>query len=420
MRIKNNSKIFAEYLIETYGENAIELYWSENNTLSPYNYTSRSQKKVWIKCQNNKNHPDYEITTGNFYSGNRCPYCKGKRVIREESFGFWLEENNMFKYWGEKNDKNPYTYSTRSNKKFWAKCPDVEYHPEYEVSFDKFYSGKRCPYCAGQKVVKRDSFGQYLEDNNLIKFWGDKNVLSPFEITIKSNRTIWMKCENTDYHEEYMVVCNKYIIGIRCSYCANHKVHKNDSLGVLYPESINIWSENNEKTPYDYKPKSRKKVFWNCDIHGEYERTISLNTILSFRCPQCTAERTESIIQEKTRVYLNELGYNMVHEHNCTIIPKNPKNKQNMPFDNEVVDLKLIIEVHGRQHYELIGGSFKWLKDLTPEQYLHKRKLYDRYKRFIAHVNGYHYLEIPYWEFDDDTYKQTILNKIELIRIKGE
>ena len=31
-------KTLGEYLIETYGENAIELYWSEKNTLSPYDY----------------------------------------------------------------------------------------------------------------------------------------------------------------------------------------------------------------------------------------------------------------------------------------------------------------------------------------------------------------------------------------------
>jgi hypothetical protein len=420
MRIKKNSKFFGDYLIEIYGDNAIKLYWSENNALSPYNYTARSQQKVWIKCQENDKHPDYEITTGNFYSGNRCPYCKGNKVIKEESFGFWLEQNNMFEYWGNKNDKDPYTYSTRSNKKFWAKCPNVEYHPEYEVSFDKFYSGKRCPYCAGQKVVTQDSFGRYLENNNLIQFWGDNNELSPFEITVKSNRTIWMKCEKTNYHKEYKVVCNKYVIGVKCSYCGNHKVHKNDSLGVLYPESINVWSNKNKKTPYDYKPKSRLKMYWKCDVHGEYFREISSSTIKDFRCPQCTAERTESIIQEQTRVYLNELGYNILHEHQCKILPKNPKTGMWLPFDNEVVDLKLVVEVHGRQHYELVGGSFHWLKDLNPEQYLHKRKLYDRYKRLIAHINKYEYLEIPYWEFDDDTYKQTILDKIESIRIKGE
>ena len=91
-----------------------------------------------------------------------------------------------------------------------------------------------------------------------------------------------------------------------------------------------------------------------------------------------------------------------------------------MPFDNEVPELKLIIEVHGSQHYKELTGKCSWTGNLAPEQYLRKRKLYDRYKRLIAHINKYEYLEIPYWEFDDDTYKQTILDKIESIRIKGE
>jgi hypothetical protein len=131
-------------------------------------------------------------------------------------------------------------------------------------------------------------------------------------------------------------------------------------------------------------------------------------------------DRSRSFLQEKVRLCLNELKYTILHENQCSIVPKNPKNKYSLPFDNEVAELKLIIEVHGQQHYNEIRGESNWLKDLTPEQYLHKRKLYDRYKRLIAHINKYEYLEIPYWEFDDDTYKQTILDKIESIRIKGE
>ena len=63
-----------------------------------------------------------------------------------------------------------------------------------------------------------------------------------------------------------------------------------------------------------------------------------------------------------------------------------------------------------------------WNKlNITPEQQLHKRKLYDRYKRFIAHCNGYYYLEIPYWTEKDESYKRLIDYKIFRIinKMKG-
>ena len=120
------------------------------------------------------------------------------------------------------------------------------------------------------------------------------------------------------------------------------------------------------------------------------------------------------------RLYLSEhFKYELRHEHNCSIVPITPKSysgNNTLPFDNEVVDLKLIIEVHGLQHYDKISYSSIWnKKNLTPEQQLHKRKLYDRYKKFIAYCNGYFYLEIPYWTEKDESYKQLIDNKINEI-----
>jgi len=48
-------------------------------------------------------------------------------------------------------------------------------------------------------------------------------------------------------------------------------------------------------------------------------------------------------------------------------------------------------------------------------QGLHKQQLHDRYKKYIAYINGYQYLEIPYWTEKDESYKQLIDDKIEEI-----
>jgi hypothetical protein len=103
-----------------------------------------------------------------------------------------------------------------------------------------------------------------------------------------------------------------------------------------------------------------------------------------------------------------------LHEHNCNIIPINPKTNYPLPYDNEIVELKLIIEVHGSQHYyKPTGTHFNKNFDL------HKQKLYDRYKRIYAKSRGYYYLEIPFWTNDKkENWKKLINKKINEILIK--
>ena len=85
-----------QYLIDTYGEDALDKYWDydKNGNLDPFKISRCSAKKVWIKCQEDNTHGSYLITCANFTSyDNRCPICKdkkGERKIRE-----YLIKNNI-------------------------------------------------------------------------------------------------------------------------------------------------------------------------------------------------------------------------------------------------------------------------------------------------------------------------------------
>ena len=243
---------------------------------------------------------------------------------------------------------------------------------------------------------------------------------------------IHINCLEKEYHGEFEVSpCHlsdsKNPTG--CPYCCNSqgRVHELDSLGAIDSNVHNIWSDKNDKTPYDYSPKSTQIVWWKCPEgkHNDYQREIFDYRRAKYDCPHCALERKESMLQKKVRLYLSEaLGYKLKHEWDCSIVPKNPKIKNGnntMPFDNEVVDLKLIIEVHGSQHYNEYSKNSLWSDKtgLNPKEALHKRKLYDRYKWYVAYKNGYNYLEIPYWTEDDNSYKLLINNKINEI-IKKE
>ena len=88
-----------------------------------------------------------------------------------------------------------------------------------------------------------------------------------------------------------------------------------------------------------------------------------------------------------------------------------------MPYDNEILDLKLIIEVHGIQHYTITNFAKMSAKkfNTTPEYELEYLRWKDNYKKQFALDNGYSYLEIPYLAEKDDYYKKIIDDKIKEI-----
>lgn len=132
-----------------------------------------------------------------------------------------------------------------------------DYHGSYKLTCNKFYNKRRCPYCKSKKVHINDSFAQYHIDNTdknfLEKYWSDKNTLNPFELSFRSGKKVWVKCQNKDYHYDYEVTCDDFTKGARCPACvkAVHKTHPFDSFGVLYPEKAKHWSNKNKISVYD-------------------------------------------------------------------------------------------------------------------------------------------------------------------------
>ena len=98
----------------------------------------------------------------------------------------------------------------------------------------------------------------------------------------------------------------------------------------------------------------------------------------------------------------------------CNCIPINPYTKMPLPFDNEIPDKKVIIEVHGNQHYEETGWHITHAKvsGRTPTEEFEYQKWKDQYKKDYAINQGYTYIEIPYWTIQDESYKKILDNNI--------
>lgn len=411
-------KTFYDWCIENNHLDYLERWNYELNQCSPNDIGSKSNKFFNFKCFTDSTHRNILAKPSELTKHKQgLIYC-----IDCNSFYKWCVNNNRYDLlnrWDYSLNKiNPEDVLAGSNLKFWFKCPNL-LHASEQIMLNnityKLHAECKCSKC--------NSFAQLLiniyGNNALLDYWDyDKNTLNPWNISRAENIKVWIKCNEVGYHESYEIKCNDFYTGSRCPYCAHKQVHKYDSVGYLYPEVFDSWSDKNTCSPYEITQHSHKSIVFYCNKHGEYEGKLINRARCDFKCPMCSFKASESHLQEYVRIYLESiLKYSTNHEEKCSISPKNPYTNWRLKYDNEVIDLKLIIEVHGIQHYEV--GYFHTLqaknKNTTPEQEFEYGLWKDRYKKEYALSLGYYYLEIPYWTEKDESYKTLIDNKINRI-----
>ena len=270
-----------------------------------------------------------------------------------------------------------------------------------------------------------------IENNEklIIEWDNDKNIKNMHDYTYKSGLYAFWICSVCGYNWSTKI-CNRSN-GSGCPQCANklsgmrtiqRQLSINGSLQSSGLSCVDEWNyEKNSIDPSEITKSSNKKVWWKCKDCG-YEWKASPNCRgKGHRCPRCVENQIVSSIQKKTQDYiLSNYKYELKHERDCSILPKNPKTNYSMPYDNEIIiseDSRLIIEVNGEQHYnitEFIKMDAK-KHNITPKEELKYLKWKDKYKKQYALSMGYYYLVLPYWTFNDDSYKYLIDNKIQEI-----
>lgn len=98
----------------------------------------------------------------------------------------------------------------------------------------------------------------------------------------------------------------------------------------------------------------------------------------------------------------------------------NPLTGYQLPYDRELIinnTSKLLIEVNGKQHYEICLHTKTDAKErgVTPEEGFKLLQYRDGIKKNYAISNGYEFLIIPYWTEHDESYKTLIDDKIKSI-----
>ena len=284
--------------------------------------------------------------------------------------------------------------------------------------------------CGCQKTRKNSvnwkSFKTWCEENDcldLLNLWDYKlNNCNPDDVSSCTSKEYYFKCFCQQHQSTLWKIINltrrKRVKSI-CKYCNSVAQALINKFGECAVEQY--WDEQlNNVSPWDISHSIHEQFYFKCDKHGSFLARPKVFFESAWRCPECAREHNESALQHKVEQHLKTKYLFIVnHEYNCELKCINSNNGYILPYDNEVLsnNFKLIIEVHGKQHYEcngLIKLAAKQMNTSMLETFQYQQWR-DEYKKQYALSQGYHYLEIPYWTEHNDEYKTLIDNAIHKI-----
>lgn len=294
-------------------------------------------------------------------------------------------------------------YKGNSVKLKW-KCFKDGCREIFESTWADVFSGKGCGICAGKQIGLFNCLA--TKNQELASEWHPtkNSTLTPYNVTIGYEKTdIWWQCKTNLKHEWKATILSRHNLKNGCPYCSGRYPTEENNLLVNNPELCLEWNFNkNKKLPKEYCPNSGKKVWWKCkDCGHEWEAVIGDRNNNQRGCPECNQSKGE---KECKRVLdLRDIYYIPQREFDGLI----GLGGGNLSYDFYIEKYNLLIEYQGEQHERYIKGFHKSKKDFK------KQQEHDRKKKEYALSNGYNFLEIWYWNFDniEKILNETLLQK---------
>lgn len=380
----------------------IKLWCKLNNKkfeLLSNEYTGNDKKLKW-KCLKDDCGEIFKTTWANIYRGQNCAVCRGYQVGQTNCLA--TKNPELAKEWHPTKNKDltPYDVTCGSNKKVWWKCKKGH---EWEATIVSRNNGNGCVFCAGQ--LPSDSYNLLKINPKLCKEWNyKKNKNNPEDYTPSSGKKVFWKCLECGYEWESSIASRNR--GTGCPHCAGQVVTESNNLLKINPELCKEWDYNkNKKLPNEYLPVSGKMVWWICSkCNYKWEASISHRSNGN-NCPKCAESKGEKRITQ----YLNnsDIKFEAQKTFNELIGLGNGL----LSYDFYLPQYNLLIEYQGEFHDGSGGKGNYYMK-----QNLSKQQEHDRRKKEYTLNNGYNFLEIWYWDFDNiEEILSKELNKIKII-----
>lgn len=240
---------------------------------------------------------------------------------------------------------------------------------EYNVVFNKFQQGRRCPYCQNKIPLTHKEVKEYVES------FGYKLLSDKYE---NGRRKILIKCPNPN-HEPYEVRFSAFKNqGQRCPYCANNIKYSYEYVkNKIEKENYKLLSVYNG-TKEHLKLQCPNGHIWSKCRFSDFKR--------GYRCPYCHVSKGEKRIMD----WLEENNINYIYDEPYFKDLLSPLGNSLRP-DFIIEDRKIWIEYDGEFHY----------KKQYENDYHEQTIIHDEIKNQYAKDNGWKLIRIPYWDYDN-------------------
>lgn len=243
---------------------------------------------------------------------------------------------------------------------------------------------KKCKLCDAGDYKK--CYNKSFISHPRAKFWSKDNLISARDVAKNSHRTYKFNCGDCFHTFDAIpnVITSKNQWCPYSSYppqklCSDEGCIRCYTKSFASSEKAKYWSDKNIKKPrYVFKSENSSKYLFDCPFcEDEYEST--LNNISNGNWCDCIVNKTEIILYNWLK---NNYNYNFDIEKQKKF--EWCKNIRCLPFDFCIDELKLLIELDGRQHFEQVSN---WI---SPEE---NQKI-DKHKMNLANDNGYSIIRI--------------------------
>jgi very-short-patch-repair endonuclease len=297
-------------------------------------------------------------------------------------------------FWSTKNEKKPCNVALNSHKKFWFDC---QCGHQFESSLLNINQANNwCGFCSNPpkklcdniecKMCFQKSFASHEKSVN----WSNENRLFPRQVFKSADRKKFIfNCDKCS-HKLTLNLKDITSKGHWCSYCSHQKLCDNLDCQICFENSfasVEKCKYLNDKTINPrkvFKSTNKKFKFECCDCSKIFETQLS-DATKGVWCPYCV-NKTEQILFDKL-IKTHILLLRQFKVDWC----KNVTTNRFLPFDFAIEELKIIIELDGKQHFEQINN---WL---SPKE----TRKNDLYKMTCANKNCFSVIRI----LQEDVYK---------------
>lgn len=268
-------------------------------------------------------------------------------------------------------------------------------HGEFEQLPHNHLNGCGCPICKAEKIgnLKRSNDKDFIQ--KAIDIYGNKNDYSKVNY-VNSWTKVCVTCL-TDDHGDFWVTPNKHLSGRDCPKCYYKRVSLRcrSNKEEFIQKAFKVHNDRFDYSLFDYINNSTKgKIICN-KCKQVFEQTPGSH-LIGRGCPRCKTSKGELALEA------------IFKKHDIIAIPQFKLPYHNFEYDFYLPDHKLLIEFHGRQHYEPVEvfGGLEGFKETLRR---------DAEKRSLAWDNKIPLLEIHYKYLkvmSSNDFEKFILNKI--------